>query len=210
MTLQEFIKKLGIALEDEDTAKGLESFGIKPEQIEGFKDLTVPTNLDEALKIKGVQSEFDKRLGKAAETREAKLKKKYGFGEEEEQEEEEEINTDDPAVKAMMAQMKKMSDKLEAFENEKQKETLEQKKTRAKEYLKSKGILPGYASELDLDKDFDEQFETVKEKYLEDGGTIATEDSKPKPGQRMPVPKRGDDKNEPSKEEKEKFKKVFK
>ena len=48
MTFEEFIKKLEVALADKDTAEGLKSFGIEPEQIEGFKDLTIPSNLDEA------------------------------------------------------------------------------------------------------------------------------------------------------------------
>lgn len=200
MTLQEFIKKLGIALEDEDTAKGLESFGITPEQIEGFKDLTVPTNLDEALKIKGVQSEFDKRLGKAADTREAKLKKKYGFGEEEEQEEEEEINTDDPAMKAMLKELKEMREWREKQEKAKEQETLEQKRTRAKEYLKSKNIPGVYVHELDLDKDFDEQYEELSEKVKADGVSIeAPEPVNPRSG-RIPVPTNGGNKK-PSKED---------
>lgn len=200
MKFEEFIKKLGVALEDEDTTKALESFGIKPDQIEGFKDLAIPTNLDEALKIKGVQSDYDKRLGKAAQTREDNLKKKFNFVEKEEPEEEEEIETKDPAMKAILAQMKKMGEKLEKYETEKQQETQAQKQQKAKDFLKSKGILPAYVHEMDLDKDFEEQFETVKSKFEEDGGTIAT-DPNPNPRQhRMPVPNNGGAKK-PSKED---------
>lgn len=206
MTLEEFFKKLEVALGDKDTAEGLKSFGIEPDQLEGLKDLKIPATLDEALKLKEIQSEYDKRLAKAAETRENKLKSKFNFVEKaQEEEEEEEPDVKDPAMKAVLAQMKKMSDKLEAFENEKKQETLEQKKTRAREYLKSKGILPGYASELDLDKDFEEQFESVKEKFEADGGTIATENPKPL-GIRVPLPRNPGPKNEPSKEEKEALK----
>lgn len=212
MTLEEFIKKLKVALADKDTAEGLKSFGIEPDQIEGFEDLTIPTTLDEALKIKGVQSEFDKRLAKAADTREAKLKLKYGFGKEEEEEknteEEEEIDVKDPAMKAVLAQMKKMSEKLEAFENEKKQETLEQKRSRAMDYLKSKGILPVYVHEMDLEKDFEEQFDTVKKKFEDDGGTLTTQKKSGTSG-RLPNPTNPGAKNEPSKEEVEAFKKVF-
>lgn len=202
MKIEEFIKKLGVALEDDDTAKALEAFGVTPEQIEEFKDLKVPSNLEEALKIKGVQSEFDKKLKKAADTREAKLKKRFGFGEEEEEEmeEEEEIETKDPAMKLVLAQMKKMGEKLEKYETEKQQETVAQKTQKARDFLKSKGILPGYASELDLEKDFEEQFETVKEKFEADGGTIVTEVLTNPRHQRIPVPQNGGAKK-PSKEE---------
>ena len=202
MTLEEFFKKLEVALGDKDTAEGLKSFGIEPDQVEGLKDLKIPATLDEALKLKEIQSEYDKRLAKAAETRETKLKSKFNFVEKaQEEEEEEEPDVKDPAMKAVLAQMKKMSEKLEAFENEKKQETLEQKKTRAREYLKSKGILPGYVNELDLDKDFEEQFETVKEKYEADGGVLTTDLPAPKPGQgRLPHP-RNPGAAKPSKEE---------
>ncbi len=202
MKIEEFIKKLGVALEDDDTAKALEAFGVTPEQIEEFKDLTVPSNLEEALKIKGVQSEFDKKLKKAADTREAKLKKRFGFGEEEEEEmeEEEEIETKDPAVKLMLKELKEMRAWRKEQEENKQQETVAQKTQKARDFLKSKGILPGYASELDLEKDFEEQFETVKEKFEADGGTIVTEVVTNPRHQRIPVPQNGGAKK-PSKEE---------
>ncbi|WP_417885517.1 hypothetical protein [Zunongwangia sp.] len=201
MKFEEFIKKLGLALEDEDTAKALESFGIKPDQIEGFKDLAIPTNLDEALRIKGVQSDYDKRLGKAVQTREDNLKKKFNFVEKEEPDEEEEIETKDPAMKALLEEIKEMKKWRKEQEEAKQTETLEQKQQKAKDFLKSKGILPAYVHEMDLDKDFEEQFETVKTKFVEDGGTIAT-DPNPNPRQqRMPAPRNQDGAKKPSKED---------
>ena len=210
MTLEEFLKKLEVALEDKDTAEGLKSFGIEPEQIEGFKDLTIPTTLDEALKIKGVQSDYDKRLGKAAQTREEKLRSKFKFVEkdgEEEEEEEEEMNTDNPVIKSLMETVKELKKDLDQQKQEKQKETLAEKRTRAMEYLKSKGILPVYVHELDLEKDIEEQFDAVKKKFEEDGGLIKPQ-TKPGAG-RLPNPRNPGANNEPSKEEVEAFKKVF-
>ena len=201
MTLEEFIKKLGIALQDEDTAKGLESFGIEPEQLEGFKDLTIPTTLNEALKIKGVQSEYDQRLAKAADTREAKLKLKYGFGEEEEEQpEEEEVKTDNPEIKKLLNEISEMKKWREEQEQEKKTQTVEQKRAAFTKNLKEKGIPAVYVHELDLEKDFDEQLETVSKRFEEDGGSFSQKTTK------LPFTKRGETKNEPSKEEIEAFK----
>jgi len=205
MTLKEFIKKLKLAAQDKEAAEELKKFGIEAETIEEFEGLDVPTTLDEALKIKGVQSEFDKRLAKSADTREAKLKKKYGFGEEEEEEEDEEdeIIAKDPAMKALLEEIKEMKKWRKEQEEAKQQETLEQKKTRAKEYLKSKNIPAIYVHELDLEKDFEEQFETVSAKVKEDGFSL--EQPKTRTGN-LPFPKRGDDEVKPSKEEVDAFK----
>ncbi|WP_028375995.1 hypothetical protein [Leeuwenhoekiella sp. MAR_2009_132] len=200
MTLKEFIKKLKLAAGDPEAAEELKKFGIEAETIEEFEGLDVPTTLDEALKIKGVQSEFDKRLAKSADTREAKLKKKFGFGEEEEEEEEEEeIQTKDPAMKALLAKLSKMEKDLEDQKAEKQQQTAAQKKQKAIDYLKSKNIPAVYVHELDLEKDFEEQFEAVSAKVKEDGFSL----DKPEnfnQRQRLPVPRNPGDKK-PSKEE---------
>lgn len=196
--MEELIKKLLLASQDEDTAKELKKFGIEPDQIEGYKDLKIPANLDEALKIKGVQSEFDRKLAKALATREENLKDKFNFVEKEQTtEEEEETNVKDPAIKAVLAQMKKMSDKLETFEKEKVQTTLAQKKSQVVENLKSKGIPSIYASAFDLEKDFEEQMETVQKQFDTDSGTILKDR---KPGQKLPFPRTTGD-AKPSKEE---------
>tara|TARA_B100000378_G_scaffold236018_1_gene202695 strand:- start:10206 stop:10826 length:621 start_codon:yes stop_codon:yes gene_type:complete len=200
MKFEEFIKKLGVALEDEDTAKALESFGIKPDQIEGFKDLAIPTNLDEALKIKGVQSDYDKRLGKAAQTREDNLKKKFNFVEKEEPEEEEEIETKDPAMKAILAQMKKMGEEIQGFKAKEQQQTVEQKKQDARDFLKENKIPGVYVHEMDLEKDFKEQLEKLSEKVKEDGVSLETTEPANPRTRRLPVPNNGGAKK-PSKED---------
>lgn len=201
--MEEFIKKLKLALQDKDTAEGLKAFGIEPEQLDGLNDINTPTTLDEALKLKGIQSEYDKRLAKAANTREENLKSKFEF-KAKEQEEEEEVKTDDPALKAILKELKDLREKQAAQEAEKAKETQAQKLTRLTEDLKSKGIPAIYAKEFNLEEDLEAQFETVKKQFETDFGTIA----KPT-GIKLPSPKRPETKNEPSKTEVEEFNKYI-
>lgn len=196
MKLEDFFKKLELALADKDTAEGLKSFGIEPEQLEGFKDLTIPTTLDEALKVREIQSEYDKRLGKAAQTREDNLKAKFNFVEKEDKKQpnEEEVKTDNTALKALMDKLSAMEKKLQEQEQEKQKLTIEQKRAEFAKNLKERGIPSVYVHELDLEKDFDSQFDAVSKKFEEEVGPIKN------PGQRLPFPKNSGAKK-PSKEE---------
>ncbi len=201
--MEEFIKKLKLALQDKDTAEGLKAFGIEPEQLDGLNDITTPATLDEALKLKGIQSEYDKRLAKAANTREENLKSKFDF-KAKEQEEEEEVKTDDPALKLILKEFNALKEKMAQQEAEKVKETQAQKLTRLTEDLKSKGIPAIYAKEFNLEEDLEAQFETVKKQFETDFGTIA----KPA-GTKLPFPKKPETKNEPSKQEVEEFNKYI-
>lgn len=183
MKLEDFIKKLSVALNDEDTAKGLESFGITTEQVEGLKELKIPATLNEALEIKEIQSEYDKKLAKAADTRETNLKAKYDFKEKEQQQDPNEGKTkySDPALQALLEKLTEMEKWKEEQEQEKKTQTVEQKRAEFQKNLKDKGIPAVYVHELDLEKDFDSQFETVSKKFEEDGGSFKTEGKSFKP-----------------------------
>lgn len=190
--MEEIIKKLLLAAQDEDTAQGLKKFGIEPDQIEGLKDLKIPATLDEALTIKAVQSDFDKKVAKAIETRENNLKEKFDFvpKEQKQKEKEDEVNTDNSVLEAINA----LKAELASLKQEKAQETLAQKEARLAADLKSKGIPAIYVKAFDLEKDLDEQMETVSKQFEEEFGTVVK-----KPGQKLPFPQRGNDK--PSKEE---------
>jgi len=183
MTIQEFIKKLGIALDDEDTAKALESFGITSTNYEGIKDLNIPTTLDEALKDTSIQSEYDRRLGKAVQTREENLKSKYDFKEKDDTPPSDPPSTN-PALEALTKQLQAMQDKFSDLEKEKITQTLEQKKTAFTARLTEKGIPKIYASVFDPEKDMDSQMETVEKQYSEDTPTRPNHGANrlPKPG----------------------------
>lgn len=182
MKLQDFIRKLSVALNDEDTAKGLESFGITSEQVEGLKELKTPATLNEALEIKEIQSEYDKKLAKAADTREANLKSKFDFKEKEQQDPNEgKTKSDDPAIQALLDKLSKMEEWKEQQEQEKKTQTVEQRRAEFQKNLKDKGIPTVYVHELDLEKDFDSQFETISKKFEEDGGSFKAEGKSFKP-----------------------------
>lgn len=205
--MEEIIKKLMTALQDEDTAKELEKFGIKADQIEGYKDLKVPATLDEALENKDIQSEFDRRLAKAAETREENLKKKFDFKSKEEQPPKpSKEDNPDPMYQKLIEKLEQYDKKFEAMEKEKQQLTVAQKREKAQSLLKEKGIPPIYVHELDLEKDLDEQLETVSKRFEEEFKPLA--DKGKKPGTKVPFPS-GAGNNEPSKEEAAKFKSLF-
>lgn len=205
--MEEIIKKLMTALQDEDTAKELEKFGIKADQIEGYKDLKVPATLDEALENKEIQSEFDRRLAKAAETREENLKKKFDFKSKEEQPPKpSKEDNPDPMYQKLIEKLEQYDKRFEAMEKEKQQLTVAQKREKAQSLLKEKGIPPIYVHELDLEKDLDEQLETVSKRFEEEYKPFA--DKGKKPGTKVPFPNGGGN-NEPSKEEAAKFKSLF-
>lgn len=202
--MKEFIKKLKLALADKDTAEELKKFGIEAENLEGLEDLEKPETLDEALKQFNLQSDFDKRVDKALKTREDNLKAKYDFVEKEQPKEDKtKVDTDNPAMQAILDQMQKMSDELKNIKQEKAQESLAQKKERAVKLLSEKGIPKTYRHEFDYEKDLEEQLETVSNIFVEDGGSFKSEE---KSRSRIPFPKKPAATNQPSKEEVEAFK----
>ena len=74
--MEELIKKLKLAAQDEQTAKELEKFGITTDQIEGIKDLKPPATFEEAIKTYNLQSDFDKKIAKALQTQKENLEAK--------------------------------------------------------------------------------------------------------------------------------------
>lgn len=210
MDLDELIEKLSLAQKDETAMKELEKFGVTTDKIEGLKDLKAPATLDEALENKEIQSEFDRRLAKAATTREERLKEKFDFKEKEQPKKEDpkggDNQSDNPAMKAMMEQIQKMAERIESFEKEKQQMTIEQKKAKVLETLRSKNIPEVYVHEFDLEKDVDEQLDTVSKKFEEQFGQF--QPKSPGAG-RPPVPTVNGGNGKPSKDDIEKFKSNF-
>lgn len=187
-------EKLVLALKDEDTAKELEKFGLTIDLIEGFEELEKPATLDEAIRNFNLQSDLDKKLDKALKTREDNLKAKYNFVEKEQAEQKQETEAKDPALKALLDKLSAMEKWKEELEQEKQVQTLEQKKAAAVNLLSEHKIPAIYQSRFDLEKPLEEQLEAVTKEYEKDFGAAPRQT-----GTRLPFPKRGEDK--PSKEE---------
>jgi predicted nuclease with TOPRIM domain len=200
--MEELIKKLKLALEDAGTAEELKKFGIEPEQIEGIKDLKVPATLEEALQIREIRSEFDKKIAKSLATREENLKSEFDFVKKEQKKEEEKNTVTDPAMKALLDEFQALKTKLEEKEKAELVQTAAQKKASAVEFLKSKSIPGVYVNLLNLEEDLEGQMESVSKQFEDDGGSFKA----PRDPNRPPQPRNPGTKNEPSKEEVEAFK----
>ena len=197
-------EKLLVASEDEDALKVLEQFGLTKDLIEGFDELEKPATLDEAIRNFNLQSDLDKKLDKAIKTREENLKAKYDFVEKEQTPDKKEPEAKDPAIKALLDELKEIKEWRKEQEEAKKVQTIEQKKAAAAERLKSENIPGIYVSILDLDKDLDEQLPAIKERFTKE----FPEATKSK-GFKLPNPTKGDDLNKPSKQDEESFANSF-
>jgi hypothetical protein len=204
--MSELKQKLKLAVQDPDALKELTKFGLTPEIIEGIEDLKKPATFDEALTSFNLQSEFDKRIAKAINTREENLKAQFNFVAKEQTPP---IDTPptpgaNPQLDALMAEFNKLAKRLDDKETLEKQTSLETKKANAVEALKSKGIPAIYVNNLDLDKDLNEQLPSVEAIFQTDAAAFG----KPKPNTILPT---GDPVNPAaiSKEKAEEFKGLF-
>lgn len=207
--MKDLIAKLTVGLQDADTKKVLESIGITKSNLDKVTVIEKPETLDEALDNFEFRSEFDRRITKAVNTNETKLKEKFDFVEKEQEKKDDgkdkastsKLDDNDPVQKLL----KQMAEKIEALEKDKKTQSEQSKKTQALEKLKSKNIPDVYANLFDLDKDFDEQLVEIEKKFQADTAEIIKRSN---PNIKLPNPDTGG-KNTVSKENAERFKKMF-
>jgi hypothetical protein len=160
-------------LKDSEASKELLKFGLTSELIEGIEDLKKPATLNEAITAFNLQSELDKVITKATQTREDNLKAKYNFVDKEQNPDPKPATPPvNPEFEALQNQLKAITDKLAANEAEKKTLSLAAQKAKAVEILASKGIPAVYAANLDLEKDINDQLPTVEQAFQTDLSTF--------------------------------------
>lgn len=130
------------------------------EPFKGISDkleLKLPTNLDEALKLPGVQSEFDKKVTSATQTREDNLKAKWDFVEK------------GKGPKEETPEQKEIRELRERLDGTDAASALAKKTTAAEKLLEGKKIPKAFLKHFDFKSEtsLEDQIEGVEEVYTE-------------------------------------------
>ncbi|MEI6865559.1 hypothetical protein [Flavicella sp.] len=146
-------------------------------------ELKPPTTLDEALKLPGVQSEFDKKVTSATQTREDNLKAQWDFVE----------KGKDPKIESPLE--KKVREMEEANTARDVKESLVSKTTTAEKLLEGKKIPKAFLKQFDFESEtsLEDQLEGVETTYTEVKQGIVADSGD---GGRFPVGGEGDSASE--------------
>jgi hypothetical protein len=206
--MKDLKEKLSVMLKDPEAAKELLKFGLTAEIVEGIEDLKKPATLNEAITAFNLQSELDKVITKATQTREDNLKAKYNFVDKEQPKPEDPKGPtppENPELAALQAQLKAITDTLAQNQAKEKENALLASRAKAVELLASKGIPAVYAGNLDLSKDINEQLPEVEKAFQTD---LTTFKISKLPNTKLPLGTPPDP-NQLSKEEQEAFKQNF-
>lgn len=184
--MEEFLKVLKKALLAAGLKEGSDEFkaAITPTHFEGYfnklkeKAVKLPTTLEEALKLPGIQSLYDKKITDAVQKRESNLKDEWDFVKK---------GTAPKEETPIEKKIRKLQEKQAKDDADK---TLATKKTDAAKLLKDKKIHKKFIKHFDFNSETElaEQLKDVESVFSEITQSIITENG----GTKLPVGK-GDD-----------------
>ena len=152
--LKATLLKAGL-LEDSNEFKAIMAVPFK--DISDKLEVKLPVNLDEALKIEGFQSDFDKKITSAIQKREENLRAQWDFVEK------------GAAPKKETALEKQVREMQEANAKRDAREALAKKTTAAEKLLEGKKIPKAFLNHFDFEGEtsLEDQIEGVEEIYTE-------------------------------------------